>query len=442
MDVIERVKVLRDFQPHNLSATETDYLADVQAAIVELGGLESGNTSLASKLIKPCSLHDENGVLLWMNAGAVEVLGETNAVDKPGIIELLHVHDRVMAARFLASSGSLTNDGKMIECRLRPMPGGLQDTRWIEMVKTGFEGHRSGHPFTLVSYRDVTRAKLNVLNALALREKTEEANAAKSRFLANISHELRTPLNAILGFSELLNSPLAVSFDEKKRFEYNELIHDSAKHLLNLLNSILDMSKIENGMYEIFPESFCVARCVENTTAIMNGQAAPRGIRLVTSGLESMPNIVADERAVRQILINLLSNAIKFSNDGDTVSLTAFRRARSVEFVISDQGVGISPDHLADLGKPFFQADSKYDRKFEGTGLGLSIVKGLVELHGGNIRFESVRGAGTKVIVSLPINCKPGKQVPASGKVHWVQPRQADVAPAPATSLKVLRNSA
>lgn len=439
------VIVLRIFQPDQTLDASAALNADIERAVAELNAAREDDASLLSRIIKPCSLHDSRGRVLYLNQDAAELLGLGNCDQAGAFIDALHVHDRVAVANFLVDTPAVSGLGDTIECRLQRAQTGKGETLWLELGKYGFRGRDSGHAFTLVTWRDITQAKRNELNALAVQEKTEEANMAKSRFLASISHELRTPLNAILGFSELLNSPLAVSFDEVKRIEYIDLIHDSAKHLLNLLNSILDMSKIENGMYELLPESFDIAKCVENCAAIMSGQAGPRGIRIACQGLEDLPHIVGDERAVRQVIINLLSNAIKFSHDGGLVNVNATRSARSVELVIRDHGVGISPEHLKNLGKPFFQADSKYDRKFEGTGLGLSIVQGLVALHNGTTHIESVRGSGTSITVSLPINCKPAKQVPGREtprKIHALPKTQQIAGQAVSHDLKVLRNTA
>ena len=173
----------------------------------------------------------------------------------------------------------------------------------------------------------------------------------------------------------------------------------------------------------------------------MQGQASKNAITLHTSGIDDLPDIVADERALKQIMINLLSNAIKFSNEQGMVSVEAQRKARTIAISVTDKGIGISPEHLQNLGKPFFQADSKYDRKYEGTGLGLSVVKGLVELHGGTVNFASERGKGTKVTIVLPIFGKTGRRVPAEfniEKVTSIQSRKEVVE----DELRILRNTA
>lgn len=425
--------------------------ADLRNAIEDLQSVEERLSSLGSNLVRPVSLHDDRGCLLWMSAAAAKLMGfkaeSGEYVGGPNdtrFLKAIHVQDRVATAHFL--TGEKRIDGYTTTtdiCEFRRHDAGRNEDQpqWIEIGKSVFTGNVSGRKLMLLTYRDITGAKQIELNAALLQQKTQEADLAKTRFLATISHELRTPLNAILGFSELLNSPIGVTFSEEKKNEYVCLIHDLAKHLLNLLNSILDMSKIENGMYEIFPESFCLKTCLENTTAIMRGQSDPRGISLHTEGFDALPDVVADERAIRQIMINLLSNAIKFSDDNGHVWVTAARMARTVEICVEDNGVGISSDHLADLGTPFFQADSKYDRKFEGTGLGLSVVKGLVELHRGTIHFDSSRGEGTKVTIRIPIHGRGGRQVPAKQDVHSIvsiNPQASDAS----SGLRILRNTA
>ena len=428
--------------------------SDLENAIIELQEVQTRLATLGSNLVKPSSLHDEKGTLLWISDPAARLLGyaggENQTQGKTPLparfLDAIQVQDRVKIAHFLVSDDREEAPEKMevnVADFRRKDAGVKHDApQWIEITKTRFDGKASGRKLTLITYSDVTRAKQIEHNAVLLKEKSEEASVAKSRFLANISHELRTPLNAILGFSELLGSPIVTTFPEDKKSEYVGLIHELARHLLNLLNGILDMSKIENGMYEVFPESFSLRSCLEKTTAIMRGQADPRGISLVTSGFDELPDVVADERAIRQIMINLLSNAIKFSHDDGQVEVRASRRARTVQISVHDNGVGISGNHLENLGTPFFQADSKYDRKYDGTGLGLSVVKGLVELHKGTIRFDSDRGKGTTVTISIPINARSGRQVPASREVHSVVSIKKPEADPSASSLRILRNTA
>lgn len=415
----------------NISGKSAAFLSDLKALVEDMEKIQSIAHSLGdASIAKPSSIHDGSGNLLWRNDAMAELVGFNGEVGSKGILESVHVQDRVLVAHYLADDATSPTIAKPT-AEFRTILHGAQkpSAEWIEVSSHIVHGKRSLENLKIVTYRDISLSKQNELALAKSQAEAEKASTAKSQFLANISHELRTPLNAILGFSELLNSSVVSNFSEEKRSEYIGLIHDSASHLLTLLNGILDMSKIENGMYEIFPESFCLSKCLENTTAIMRGQAAGHQIELVPVGIEEMPDIVADERAVKQILINLLSNAIKFSHDHGKVFVKAERRARTVSISIVDEGVGISAENLANLGKPFFQADSKYDRKYEGTGLGLSVVKGLVELHGGQVRFQSTRGNGTTVVVTLPIHGRVGRQVPAGPGIEKITSIRPDSRP-------------
>jgi cell cycle sensor histidine kinase DivJ len=415
---------------------------DLELLIAKLNQIDEVSKSLGAKsLAKPCSIHNENGSILWVNAQAAELLGLEATPSQREYLDRIQVQDRVVLAHYLAGMGTVDKtDSEPMNFRLINKQSGSK-TEWLEISQDHVQGETTGEKFILSSYRDVSFERLDAETHDRQRIEAEKENDAKSQFLANISHELRTPLNAILGFSELLNSPLMKDISRSKQEEYVGLIHDSASHLLTLLNGILDMSKIENGMYEIFPENFSLSNCLQKTTAIMQGQASKNEITLHAKGLEDLPDIVADERALKQIMINLLSNAIKFSNEKGMVSVEAHRKARTISICVKDNGIGISPEHLQNLGKPFFQADSKYDRKYEGTGLGLSVVKGLVELHGGSVSFASKRGAGTEVTLVLPIFGKTGRRVPAKfnvEKITTLQPRKEAVD----DQLRILRNTA
>ena len=248
------------------------------------------------------------------------------------------------------------------------------------------DGDADGEREVVAVIRDVTERKAQEQALEDAREEAERANAAKSRFLATMSHELRTPLNAIIGFSEMLANEEMMQLDKARRHEYATLIGESGHHLLSVVNGILDMSKIESGNFEITPEPFAPAPVVGTCCDLMALRARESGIDLVCRVPADLPDIVADKRAVKQILINLLSNAIKFTQRGGKVTVTgeiddgardAHRgghrrrhRARTI---------------CAHVGDPFFQVRTAYDRPHDGTGLGLSIVKGLVELHGGEL---------------------------------------------------------
>jgi cell cycle sensor histidine kinase DivJ len=236
-----------------------------------------------------------------------------------------------------------------------------------------------------------------------------------------MSHELRTPLNAILGFSEVLQSEHMNKMPPERTREYIGLIHNSSNHLLNVLNGILDMSKIESGKYEVIPEPFDLSHAVRSSCEILRGQAEQKNIELFIHDMGTLPEVTADRRAIKQIMINLVSNAVKFTEAGGSVEIFAKRSGRNIKLTVADNGIGISPEHMDYLGQPFYQADSRYDRRYEGTGLGLSIVCGLVDLHHGTVKFASRKGIGTTVTVTIPIIPPDTRPVPAYEHLELVQ---------------------
>jgi cell cycle sensor histidine kinase DivJ len=237
----------------------------------------------------------------------------------------------------------------------------------------------------------------------SVREQASGSEIAKARFLAAVSHELRTPLNAIIGFSDMLAYEMVGTFSDPRQKEYACLIRDSGAHLLGVVNSILDVSKIESGAYPIQPEPFRFADAASACHAMLAMQAAAKSIEFQNCVTPAVGEICADRRAVQQVLINLLSNAVKFTPEGGSVRLDARRQGRMLVFEVSDTGIGIAEDDLARLCRPFVQVQNDYTRQFDGAGLGLSIAKGLVELHEGALSIQSAPGAGTVVRVSLPL---------------------------------------
>ena len=231
--------------------------------------------------------------------------------------------------------------------------------------------------------------------------RAEDANQSKSEFLANMSHELRTPLNAINGFSDIMKKEMFGPLGDPRYKEYVSDILFSGQHLLSLINDILDMSKIEAGKMNLNPEDISIVDLIEQVIRIVRGRAEENNLTLSYEGGE-MPEIQADMRAVKQVLLNLITNAIKFTPEGGNVTIRS--EAKSVGLIIKvvDTGIGIAADDLHRLSKPFEQIESEHSRQHEGTGLGLALSKSLVELHGGNFKIESELGVGTTVIFTLP----------------------------------------
>jgi cell cycle sensor histidine kinase DivJ len=279
--------------------------------------------------------------------------------------------------------------------------------------------------------RDISRRKAQEAELRHTREVAERANLAKSKFLAHMSHELRTPLNAIIGFSEILGKEAGPVPDNERRREYARLIHESGEHLLEVVNGILDMSKIESGMFELRLEPLSLAPLVERCREMMAHQAGERGVTITTALPAVLPEIVADRSACRQMLINLISNAIKFSARGGQVTISARCDGRSAAIFVRDDGIGISASDLPRIGTPFVQVDSTYGKRFEGTGLGLSTVKGLASLHGGHMEIESTLGAGTTATIYLPLkgptmHAHEGRdRLPVSGVIDGTEDRKS-----------------
>ena len=231
----------------------------------------------------------------------------------------------------------------------------------------------------------------------------EAANRAKTEFLANMSHELRTPLNAIIGFSEMIAAETAGPATDTKSQDYARDINDSGQHLLQLINDILDLTKIEAGRLDLKNELVDLALVVESCLSMVRGRAERGGLTIERQLPETACTLLADERKLKQIILNLLSNAVKFTPEGGSVTISAILSPETgCEIRVADTGIGMAPDDIPKALSPFTQVDGGISREYEGTGLGLSITQALVELHGGVLGIDSDAGAGTTVTVSLP----------------------------------------
>jgi cell cycle sensor histidine kinase DivJ len=218
-----------------------------------------------------------------------------------------------------------------------------------------------------------------------------------------MSHELRTPLNAVIGFAEIIHGEMFGALGDARYREYAQHIYESGQHLLQVVNDILDMSKIEAGKYKIVKEPFAVKPLIDLCCEVMRQAAEKKEIALIVDVSSGLPELAADKRAVKQMLLNLISNAIKFTDQGGWVRISARLEVDSVALVVADNGIGIAEADLGKLGNPFMQADNSYDRQHDGAGLGLSVVKGLARLHGGELGLTSKLGEGTIATISLPL---------------------------------------
>ncbi|HMA15927.1 MAG TPA: PAS domain-containing sensor histidine kinase [Kiloniellaceae bacterium] len=260
----------------------------------------------------------------------------------------------------------------------------------------GFLGYRG-------TAENVTALRQREEALIGAKETAELANRAKTEFLANMSHELRTPLNAVIGFSEIMESELLGPLGSAQYKSYAADIHESAQHLLTLINDILDVAKIEAGAHELRDEEVDPCDVVGAVERLVAERAKRAELQLSIDLPERLPRLRADERKLKQVLLNLMSNAIKFTPEGGRVALAARRGGDgSFVFEVSDTGIGIAAEDIPRAFAPFEQIDSRLSRQFEGTGLGLPLSDGFVKLHGGSLELKSQPGVGTRAIVTLP----------------------------------------
>jgi len=278
-------------------------------------------------------------------------------------------------------------DGSYVWTEMRCRPAAPTDGRAADIVAVT---------------RDVSERKVHERALIDARDLAEQASRAKSHFLANMSHELRTPLNAIIGFSEVMMHEMFGPLGAPRYQEYVRLIHESGGHLLELINGILDMSKIEAGKFELAEEIFDLEETAGQALRFVKLQADRKGVALSMSLADGAGTIFADRRALKQVLVNLLTNGVKFTPRGGEIRVTSQNIGQAIEITVADTGIGIAPADLERLGRPFEQVESAHVRAQEGTGLGLALVKALAQMHGGEAVIESVLGVGTTVRVKLP----------------------------------------
>jgi two-component system cell cycle sensor histidine kinase PleC len=246
------------------------------------------------------------------------------------------------------------------------------------------------------------------------KNRAEEANQTKSKFLANMSHELRTPLNAIIGFSEIMESGMFGTLGSEKYQEYCHDILTSGHYLLEVINDILDMSKIEAGRMKLDMEELDLSKTLAESLRVVSGRAEGKNL-LLDADIDGPISVVADRRAIKQIIVNLLSNAVKFTPDGGKVVVRSQLLENSIVLMIADTGIGIAPQSLQRLGRPFEQVESQLTKTYHGSGLGLAIARSLTNLHGGSMRLRSKLGTGTVVRVSLPRDAgRPREKISAA----------------------------
>jgi cell cycle sensor histidine kinase DivJ len=394
---------------------------------------------LARNITDVITRHGRNGAVLFVSPAAEPLFGvRIGELSGHGLFDRVHVADRPAYLTALADAATL-GEVRSVEFRIRRGDGEPHAGHfvWVEMrcrpLDQAAATQGTAEREVVAVLRDVSDRKTQERAIQIARAESERANAAKSRFLATMSHELRTPLNAIIGFSEMMTNESLV-LDPARQLEYAKVINDSGKHLLSVVNGILDMSKMETGNFEITPEPFMPAQAVASCCDILALKARDEGVELKTRIAADLPEMVADRRALNQIMINLISNAIKFTPRGGRVTVSAECNSSNLTICVEDTGVGIDEDDLPRLGEAFFQVRASYDRRHDGSGLGLSIVKGLVRLHDGDIDIRSRLGEGTRVTVRLPIDGEGGR--PPADPIKLVTARAGEFA----TAAQVLVN--
>jgi two-component system cell cycle sensor histidine kinase PleC len=298
-------------------------------------------------------------------------------------------------------------DGRWIQLKSNRVSGGgvvtlARDITDLKVKNAALEESRGALNETIKDLR-TSRSHLRVLAEKFEDEKrrAEEANRSKTEFLANMSHELRTPLNAIIGFSEIMETGMFGPLGDDRYNEYAGDIRKSGRGLLELINDILDMSRIESGKYQVECETLKTGEMVDDCLRIIETRAEDKGIE-IRNTIDLVPDIYADSGAVKHILINILSNAIKFNNESGSIEISCVADLETVTITVEDSGIGIAPADLAKLGTAFVQFENHTEKKYSGSGLGLAISMSLVEMMSGDILIESTEGVGTHVSISLP----------------------------------------
>ena len=369
---------------------------------------EARYRQLADNATDMITRHDERGRVLFTSQASQQLLGEPpTKLTGEGLFERVHIADRPAYLTALSRCAAIGEPNR-VEFRVRHLgPSGQERYVWVEMRC------RPLHPLrdtdlpqgVLAGTRDISERKAQEGELLRARDEAESASRAKTQFLANMSHELRTPLNAVIGFSEILNRELFGTLGEQRYRDYARMIHESGEHLLHVVNDILDMSKIEAGKFKLVKEPLDIASLVQSCAEVMRHAAEERRLTLLAEVPPGLPELVADRRACKQMLLNVIANAVKFTDAGGWVHVSARAEGDMIALVVADNGIGIAEQDLPKLGNPFVQTESAYNRSHDGAGLGLSVVKGLARLHGGRLEIASKLGEGTTATVKFPLPC-------------------------------------
>lgn len=366
-----------------------------QVAATALHQSQSHLALVLGAMVDGIVISDDRGIIQVFNKAAEVIFGytEQDVIGQP--VNMLmppsdaEQHDAYLERYHLTQRPSIIGSGREVLGRRKD--GSLFPID-IAISQLEIDGKRT---YTGV-VRDITERKEAESALIEAKEQAERASRVKSEFMANMSHELRTPLNAIIGFSEVAQSEMFGPLGHPKYTEYAGDIQESAQHLLDLINDILDMARIESGKFELHEEVFDLVDAAATPIHFVNSSS----VNLHNNLPSDMPCLRADKRRVKQILLNLLSNAVKFTPDGGIIDLDAFvGDDGGIVLRIRDTGIGMDKTEIARALKPFEQIDAGLNRKYEGTGLGLALVERMVRLTGGELRIESEKDKGTSVSV-------------------------------------------
>jgi PAS domain S-box-containing protein len=342
---------------------------------------------------------DRNSKIVYVNQKFTDLFGWSTEelIGKP--IETLQPNRLSTEAARQMTAALLRNDGEPIEFESLGKNGRIF---WVEMrISTIQRFENGGFRWTVIS-RDISDRRNTQIELLRAKEEAEAGNRAKSNFLANMSHELRTPLNAIIGFTELIEHGVERTGWTPSYSEYLSDVGESGRHLLDLINTILDLSKIEAGSLHLNIAPVDICDLVNSSLTLVSSLARGGNITLTTDLPSGCPEIQGDFMKLKQVLLNILSNAIKFTPAGGQVETQVTFGDDKAVIAIRDTGVGIAAADLERVTLPFFQVENTLSRKFAGSGLGLSIARELINLHGGKLEIDSTEGQGTTVRITLP----------------------------------------
>jgi len=352
---------------------------------------------LADNAMDLITRHSPDGCVRFASPASLALIGRLpDEITGMALASLAHP-EQVDAVQAALMEASYYGRAGTAEARLKHKDGHYV---WTE-IRCRPARALEGEPADIVAVtRDISLAKQQEQALVEARDEALAASRAKSRFLANMSHELRTPLNAIIGFSEMTMREMFGPVGPRYQ-EYARLIHESGNHLLDLINSVLDMSKIEAGKFELSEELFDLDQAAQSAVRFLRIPAERAGVALKLDVTPEARQVFADRRAIKQILVNLLSNGVKYTPPGGEVRVSA-RVRHGIEIQVRDTGTGIAKADLERLGRPFEQVENSEVRAKEGTGLGLALVKSLAQMHGGEAVLNSALGEGTTVTVRLP----------------------------------------